>query len=267
MNIHALSLSLLLSFAAVPASLMAMERAAVSQAVLSQVIIEAAKAGNAQLLKDLLEENHALNIATIVDRNGSNPLHWACFNGHLACAAYLIEDKGADIYAVDGAGNHALYLATANNQLPIVQYLIEECGFDSAKPTLKGDTALDIALLKNNAEIIEYLCEAQTADQVNDDELDFDLAALAFAQENPARAIIPAANPAAAAKTVARESKCPICQSAAHEIRPAQIRATNCCRNFFCFDCYDTYRAQGQRTNCPICRTDNVMVEQAIMAR
>lgn len=267
MNINALSLSLLLSVAGIPASLMAMEQAAASQAVVSGIIVDAAKAGNMRLLKDLLDDTQS-DIATITDRNGSNPLHWACLNGNLACAAYLIEEDNADIYALDGAGNHALYLAAGNNQLPIVQYLVEQCGFDVNRPTLKGDTALDIALSKNHAGITEYLCEAQTADQVNADELDFDLAALAFGQENPApaRVNIPAANPVWVTKTVTRSSKCPICQSTAHETQANQIRATNCCGNFVCAECYNNYLALGQNTNCPICRTSNVMVEQAIMA-
>lgn len=83
--------------------------------------IEAAKAGNLEVLQDLRKGGHP---PSRHDRWGDTALTWAANNGHIDVVRWLLEE-GADINARQGQGATAVILAADKGHADIVTLLIE----------------------------------------------------------------------------------------------------------------------------------------------
>lgn len=106
------------------------------------LMIKAAKAGDADAVRALLEADPALIDAR--DKDGSTPLHCAAWKGHVE-AATLLLDAGADIDAKsqnDHYGDTPLHAAAHGNQRAVVALLLER-GANPNAINPAGRTPLD----------------------------------------------------------------------------------------------------------------------------
>ena len=104
----------------------------------------ASKGGLLPVVQYLIEKH---NID--VDIRGSckkTPLQYACLNGHLSIAEYLIS-KGANVKAKDEYKDFVIHYACMGGLLPIVQYLIE-----------KQNVAVDIKNGSHDMTPLHYAC-------------------------------------------------------------------------------------------------------------
>ena len=83
---------------------------------------------------------------------GRTPLHFAAEKGHLDCARFLVEEKGADINAKDKFGMTPLHLACETGMLDIIHYLSEK-GAQIVQDNL-GRTPLDVAAEKGQVDVL-----------------------------------------------------------------------------------------------------------------
>jgi len=104
-------------------------------------IIKAAKAGDVLKVKALLETDASMVEAR--DKDGSTPLHCACWKGHLEVAALLVH-YGADVNAQNQNehwGTTPLHAAAHANQPAIAQLLIDH-GADLKAQDAAGKTPM-----------------------------------------------------------------------------------------------------------------------------
>jgi ankyrin repeat protein len=71
---------------------------------------------------------------------------------------YLVEEKGADVKAVDVYGNTPLHRASQNGHLDVVKYLVEK-GADFQAVDKVGDTPLHDASYYGKLDVVKYLVE------------------------------------------------------------------------------------------------------------
>ena len=103
-----------------------------------------AERGDAEELAALLKEHAEEHVATSADKHGFTPLHHACGEGHVDCAALLIA-HGASVDAPNSRDETSLHLAAAMGQVKVVRLLLEH-GAAAALRTKDGLTCMDLAL-------------------------------------------------------------------------------------------------------------------------
>lgn len=107
----------------------------------SKEIIKAAKAGDVSKVRAILETDGSLVDAR--DKDGSTPLHCACWKGHLEVAVLLLK-SGADVNAQNQNehwGTTPLHAAAHANQPAIAQLLIDH-GADLRAEDAAGKTPM-----------------------------------------------------------------------------------------------------------------------------
>ncbi len=121
----------------------------------AEPIVEAAKTGDFQALKDILENNPSKIHAK--DEDGYTALHWAAIRAHWDIAKYLIE-KGADLNVVGGDGGTQINWAVHHDNVDIVKILIDK----GARLNIRnqwGMTELHTAIWRGNIHVVEYLLD------------------------------------------------------------------------------------------------------------
>ncbi|MGO9567788.1 MAG: ankyrin repeat domain-containing protein [Desulfomonilaceae bacterium] len=116
-------------------------------------ILQAAQAGDLTLLRELVTDTSSANFSA--EEAGTEPLHLAALNDHLAVATFLL-DKGARIDAQDKYGKTALILAATKGNRDMVELLLKR-GASTMLSDTGGRTALYWALTNGHKEIAEIL--------------------------------------------------------------------------------------------------------------
>jgi ankyrin repeat protein len=121
----------------------------------AQEIFEAVKNNNLAKVKELIEADQRL--VNIKDETGRIPLHWACLNGFIDTAEYLIKN-GKDINIKDNSEQTSLHMAALNGHVEIAGLLLGNgANIDIQDPS--GKTPLHLAVRFNKASMAELLVE------------------------------------------------------------------------------------------------------------
>jgi len=121
----------------------------------AETVVEAAKNGDWETVKSILEQDPSKLNATDEDRY--TPLHWACMRAHWGVAEYLIE-KGADLNVIGGDGGTPLNWCVHHDNVEIVKLMIEK----GAKLNIQnqwGMTELHTAIWRGCIHVVEYLLD------------------------------------------------------------------------------------------------------------
>ena len=121
----------------------------------AETIVEAAKNGDLQAVKNLLAQDPSNLNAT--DEAKYTPLHWACMRAHWDVAEYLIE-KGADLNVAGGDGGTQINWAVHHDNVEIVKLMVEK----GAKLNIRnkwGMTELHTAIWRGCIRVVEYLLD------------------------------------------------------------------------------------------------------------
>ncbi|MFH1197291.1 MAG: ankyrin repeat domain-containing protein [bacterium] len=94
-----------------------------SSQISAQDIFDAARTGNLEKVKELVEKNAGL--VNLKNQNGTTPLHFASSGKHLEVQKYLIE-KGADVNAQETDLSTPLHYAAVRNHIEGASLLIEK---------------------------------------------------------------------------------------------------------------------------------------------
>jgi ankyrin repeat protein len=118
---------------------------------------EAAQAGDASRLRELLEHNR--DFADLPDDAGYTPLHYAAYFGHTDVARYLIA-IGADVSSIsmDPLRNQPLHAAATSGH-PEISRVLLDAGADVNAEQSGQWTALHGAAQKGHVEVVSLLLE------------------------------------------------------------------------------------------------------------
>lgn len=123
-------------------------------------IVEAAKSGDAILVKRLLDKGAAVDSK---DNDGRTPLYRAACHGHEEVAKLLL-DRGAAVDLTDYNGESPLLQAARNGHVEVVKLLLDR-GADIDLEDRYGWTPLSVATRGGHEEVIQLLREQQAADR------------------------------------------------------------------------------------------------------
>ena len=90
-----------------------------------------------------------------INKSGWTPLHYACTEGHLAVADYLLS-KGAKVDALSESDTTPLMMAVRSGNIRLVRLLLDR-GADLQIRNHQGFSAIDVAELFNQEEISKGL--------------------------------------------------------------------------------------------------------------
>ena len=125
-------------------------------------LMEAAKAGDLELVKDLLRRGAVLDARS---EKGKTALHYAAANGHVDVVKLLIEHR-AEVDARDLEWHTPLMLAAIYGCNHTVQALVQ-AGADPAMKTKSGNTALVYAENNNHPLALAILKKSLRAKEGN----------------------------------------------------------------------------------------------------
>ena len=113
---------------------------------------------NLDVVKYLVDDMNMLPCIEDTDILGLTVAMEAARYGSVPILKYLVDEKRANISAVDVNGLNCLHLAARNREFDVVKYLIDEKGFDPTLKTPKGETAYDLAKRsRGGRRLLEYL--------------------------------------------------------------------------------------------------------------
>jgi ankyrin repeat protein len=115
-------------------------------------VVDAAKAGDKQALRSLIEKKADVNAAA---PDGTTALHWAGYNDDAESAGLLIR-AGGRVNAATDLGVTPLWLAAENASARMTATLLE-AGANPNAALLKGETPLMTAARAGNAEVVSLL--------------------------------------------------------------------------------------------------------------
>jgi ankyrin repeat protein len=119
---------------------------------LDNVTLHAARLGNKEVLKELIDKKVDINIQ---DDRGYTPLILACYNNHYEAADLLLQ-AGADVNGYDFGGNTALMGVSFKGYADIAELLINN-GADLDLQHGNGGTALMFAAMFGRNELVKLL--------------------------------------------------------------------------------------------------------------
>ena len=117
-------------------------------------LIEAARNGDRERLRALIQQKADVNIA---DADGATALHWASYRDDLDSVDLLIR-AGAHVNAANDLGATPLWTASLNAGAPIVQRLLD-AGANPNLALLAGETPLMVAARSGKADVVELLLQ------------------------------------------------------------------------------------------------------------
>ena len=130
----------------------------VTEATKESAIHYVAQSGNANLLKEIIEQTDKGIMQLSVNKQnnmGWSPLLGAASRGHSECVELLLQCN-ARVDVFDYEGRSALHLAADCGSMEVCQFLLEKNAFVNSKNKL-GLTALHFAAAKGYTELVSFL--------------------------------------------------------------------------------------------------------------
>jgi ankyrin repeat protein len=128
--------------------------AGASAAPVRPAVLDAAKSGNREALRTLLQKGEGANAA---EADGTTALHWASYRDDTEGAALLIR-AGAGVNAANDLGATPLWVASLNGSDAMVRQLLA-AGADPNLALLAGETPLMVASRGGNPSVVVQLLE------------------------------------------------------------------------------------------------------------
>ena len=113
--------------------------------------------GNLNIAQYLIRDLEEHCNPSCENNDGNTPLHYACRHGHLNIAQYLIREEHCNSSCKNKYGNTPLHYACRHGHLNIAQYLIREEHCNSSCDDKYGNTPLHYACRYGNLNIAQYL--------------------------------------------------------------------------------------------------------------
>ncbi|CAH8662286.1 unnamed protein product [Schistosoma rodhaini] len=146
------------------------------QGDINQSFLRAARAGNLEKLRELLNKITDINVS---NTNGLNALHLACKEGRTEVVNELLS-HGASVHMITRKGNSPLHIASLAGHLEIVKLLVDH-GADINAQSQNGFTPLYMSAQENHVEVVRYLLD-KSANQALSTEDGFTPLAVALQQ-------------------------------------------------------------------------------------
>ena len=121
-------------------------------------LIEAVEAGDLAAAQAAVANGASVRAQNVY---GEEPLHVACYKGHLDIAQWL-HSAGASVDTTYTGGWTPLHLACGHGHLDIAQWLNSAGASLDATSTSNGNTPLHNACCQGHLEIAQWLCSAGT---------------------------------------------------------------------------------------------------------
>jgi ankyrin repeat protein len=143
----------------------------------SRRLLDASKQGDLYRVQQLFQR-HGKPLVEAKDEWEYTALHWACRNGRLNVAKYLVERFGANVMAVGRNGWTPLHWASLQGRSDIMRYLVQYCGVNLEAVGKDGRTALHWASELGHLKAVQYLVTncARTDRRCKDGHTPLDLA-------------------------------------------------------------------------------------------
>ena len=116
------------------------------------LLVEAAKNGDREALRALVEKKVDVNVA---DADGTTALHWAAYRDDFESVDLLVR-AGANVNAANDLGATPLWIASENSGVPLVTKLLQ-AGANPNLALLLGETPVMAASRSGKAEIVDQL--------------------------------------------------------------------------------------------------------------
>jgi len=130
--------------------------------VTTEQLLSAAKSGDTETVKSLLEKGADVNakgdIGTNIFFHEATALMWASAKGQTDTIKLLL-DKGADINAENFIGSTALMWAAGHGDTNVVQLLLDKGADINAKGGFLGGTALTHAVYNGQTDMVKFLLD------------------------------------------------------------------------------------------------------------
>ena len=125
---------------------------------MSDRMVSAARKGNLQEVRRLVEEEGVDPKQRVRGTFGETPLLWSANSGHLQVMQYLIEEQHCDPRRVDEDGRTPLHYSAGGGHLDVVRYLTEKKHCDPKCVDIKnGWTPLHWASEWGRSKVVKYL--------------------------------------------------------------------------------------------------------------
>eukprot|EP00546_Thalassionema_frauenfeldii_P013350 CAMPEP_0178909162 /NCGR_PEP_ID=MMETSP0786-20121207/8340_1 /TAXON_ID=186022 /ORGANISM="Thalassionema frauenfeldii, Strain CCMP 1798" /LENGTH=177 /DNA_ID=CAMNT_0020581175 /DNA_START=23 /DNA_END=556 /DNA_ORIENTATION=+ len=133
------------------------------------IVILAAKRGDTQTVRRLLDDSSLLVDATNTSYLDRTCLHYATEAGNIELATLLVEKYGASVDVADRMGDTPLHLAIQRRRYDTVVWLVDTCHANVQQPGKGGNSALHYASQAGEVDTIEFLMQrGASVEQVND---------------------------------------------------------------------------------------------------
>ena len=119
----------------------------------------AAKNGNVEMLKYLIEEQKCPTKFPCKAKGETTPLHIAACESQIHTLRYLIDKEKCDPNCVDFDLNTPLHLAAAHGKIEAVRYLIEECLCKPFARNKQRNTPISFAEKTGRLDIVKYFIQ------------------------------------------------------------------------------------------------------------
>ncbi|XP_071084670.1 ankyrin repeat domain-containing protein 2-like isoform X2 [Haliotis cracherodii] len=123
-------------------------------------VMEAALGGHRDVVELLVSEGADVSL---VDEDGDNILHWACWGGDVETVKFVLSLHVVDINSRGGRSQTPVMVAAWRGHRDVVELLVSE-GADVSRVDEDGDNILHLACWRGNVETVKFVLSLNVVD-------------------------------------------------------------------------------------------------------